>query len=254
MFAWQDGKVLRLYRSGFTRTAGEFQVQALEAARASGVRVPGIFGTTEVGGRFGIIMERIEGVDLLTLIGRKPWKVWWIGRVTGQAHAGTNRALAPDALPTNHQRSETIIRRATGLPAAYADAALARLDDLPYGDQLLHGDFHPGNVMMQEGRPVILDWSNATRGAPEADFARSRLTLAIGSPPPGTSPIIRVLATFARSLLRNSYDRAYRQALGVDDALLSRWELPVAVVRLAEGIEAERGPLTRHIDRLLAQE
>ncbi len=195
MFALDDERVLRLYRGGFLRSSAEFQVQALEAARSAGIRVPAVYETTEVDGRVAVVMERIPGPDLLTVIGRQPWRVWWIGRVEGEAHAALGSAIAPAAFPTTHERYERKIRGSDAVPAEMAEAAISRLKTLPEGDRLLHGDFHPGNLMMKDGQPVIIDWSAATRGVPETDFARSVLTTMVGDVPPGTSFVIRFFAS-----------------------------------------------------------
>jgi aminoglycoside phosphotransferase (APT) family kinase protein len=251
MFAWDEGRVLRLYFAGFPRPVIDAQIAALRAVRDAGVRVPEVFETVEREGRAGIIMERIDGIDLLTLIGRRPWKVWWVARVCGEALARINMTPAPGSLPALHERYRHIIGSSPHIPPEFAAPALAALDALPEGDRLLHGDFHPGNVMMQDGEPVILDWSNATRGCPEADLARTSLMMQLGDPPPGTAVIIRVFARFARFILLGSEMSAYRRTRPPDEELLRRWELPVAVARLDEPIPAERARLLRFIERRL---
>jgi aminoglycoside phosphotransferase (APT) family kinase protein len=133
------------------------------------------------------------------------------------------------------------------------DAALARLRELPQGDRLLHGDLHPGNVMMQDGEPVILDWSNAARGNPEADLTRTLMMIRLGEPPPGTSLLLRALAKVGRRLFLGSYRRAYRRVRYPDEALMRAWELPVAVARLSEGIKAERPALEKFIERRIRE-
>ena len=254
MYAWEDGKVLRLYRGGFMRSSAEFQIEALRGAAEAGVRVPAVYGTTEVDGRFGIIQERIDGIDLLTLIGRKPWKVWWIGGISGRTQAEMGLRVAPEAIPSYHDRASARIRGSDDVPASYVEPALAALDELPRGDSLMHGDLHPGNIMVQNGEVVVLDWSNISRGDPHADLGRTILTMRMGDPPPGTAAFIRVMAVFARFILLDAHMRAYRRVRQPDAEMLKRWQLPVAVYRLTEGIEAERPKLIKHIDALLDEE
>lgn len=251
MFAWEDGKILRLFRGDFQRSTCEYQIRALQAVGEAGVRVPAIYGTTEVDGRLGVIMERIDGIDLLTLIGRKPWKVWWVGGIAGRTQAEINETRAPESLPSVHERYAGLIQRCADIPPECAAAGLAALRGLPEGDRLIHGDFHPGNIMMRDGRSVVLDWSNAMRGNPEADLARTTLMMQLGDPPPGTGAIIRVAATFARSILLGAHVRAYRRARRPDEALVRKWEIPTAVARLADGIASERPKLLKNIEMQL---
>jgi hypothetical protein len=42
--------------------------------------VPRVYEEIVIGGRTGLVMERLEGSDLLTIIGRKPWLVFRSGR------------------------------------------------------------------------------------------------------------------------------------------------------------------------------
>jgi Ser/Thr protein kinase RdoA (MazF antagonist) len=44
-----------------------------------------------------------------------------------------------------------------------------RLDELPDEERVCHGDFHPDNVLLGEGGPVIIDWGPASAGHPLAD-------------------------------------------------------------------------------------
>jgi len=51
------------------------------------------------------------------------------------------------------------------------------LRDMPDGDRLCHGDFHPMNVLGDASQHIVIDWPNACRGDPAADVCRSYLLL-----------------------------------------------------------------------------
>ena len=252
MFAWEDGRVLRLYRSGRDASEAERQARLLEAVRSGGVRVPEVYGLETVDGRPGIVMERLDGMDLLTALGKQPWRLFSIASTCGRAHAALNAVAAAPGMEGAQVRLARPILNPDRVPARYAEAAIARLGELTEGDRLYHGDFHPGNLMVHHGEPVVIDWSNAATGPPEADFARSRLLLRLGEPPPGAPVVVRALAGALGRLFGALYARAYRRSLKLDDALLKRWELPMAVARLGEGIEVERPRVIARIESLLA--
>jgi thiamine kinase-like enzyme len=46
------------------------------------------------------------------------------------------------------------------------------------GDRLLHLDFHPENVILAPGGPVVIDWDNAAVGDPRADLAMTWIIMA----------------------------------------------------------------------------
>jgi aminoglycoside phosphotransferase (APT) family kinase protein len=49
----------------------------------------------------------------------------------------------------------------------------------PHETTLIHRDFHPGNVLWLHGSPTgIVDWPNASAGAPQADIGHCRWNLA----------------------------------------------------------------------------
>lgn len=249
MFAWGDGKILRLLRPGFDPASLENEVRALKLAYECGIPVPLSRERVSVDGRFGVVLERIGGTDLLTELGRAPWSVVRAARMCGSVHARMHQCRVDDSeLPTLRGRLE---RQLTSplVPSDLGELAQKRLDSLPDGEMLCHYDFHPANVMRSPRGPVVIDWPNATRGAPEADVARTLLLLGAGEPASYT-PTMRLLTKVGRSLFIWLYVGSYRRKRPLDKKEVRRWALPVAVARLAENIEAERPRLLLRIDKL----
>src|SRR3990172_4441033 len=156
MCAWEDGAILRLLREPGAEQRNQGQAAAIEAARSRGVRVPALLGATTVRGRPGLIMERIEGPDLLTLIGRRPWTVFRVARICGEVHAQLHEIQAPRIIPPTKESLKRRIEGSDPLPQQLAEFALEVLDGLPEGDRLCHGDFHPGNILMAGDEPVLI--------------------------------------------------------------------------------------------------
>ena len=253
LFDLGEDRVLRLYRSTHADSEARYQVDLLPRLVGLGLRVPLVYEVVTVMGRPGIVMERLAGPDLLTDLARRPWRVLQVGGICGRLHARLNDAPAPPMVPALQELLSDRIAGSEMVPERYAHHALDALTRLPHADGLCHLDFHPGNVIMSGGEPVVIDWSIASRGPPEADFAQSQLILSLGEPPPGAPPHLKALALIGRSLLLGAYRRAYRRSRLVNEDLLRGWHLPLAVARLAAGISEEGTRLTRHIDRLIAR-
>jgi aminoglycoside phosphotransferase (APT) family kinase protein len=253
MFAWGDGRVLRLFFPGRPSSEAERHAHLLERLSVAGLRVPAVFGLETVDGRHGIVMERLDGADLLTELGRKPWRLFAGASTCGRVHAKLNSTPAPDGLPSVHDRLARFILRPERVPPELAELAVERLRGLPRGDRLLHGDYHPANVMTQRGEPVVIDWSNASAGPPEADFACTCMLLSLGEPPHSISLLTRLMARVGRSVFGVLYSRAYRRELRLDERLLEAWRLPVAIARLADSIPEEQEKLHRLIAGLRRQ-
>ena len=251
MFEWGEGKVLRLLRPGFNPAILDAEVRALELAHRNGLPVPRPGERASIDGRSGVILERIEGTDLLTELGRAPWTVFRSARMCGVVHAQMHACRVDDSgFPMLKKRLERQLSSPL-VPPELAEIARKRLETLPDGDALCHGDFHPANVMRVPNGPVVIDWPNATRGAPEADIARTLLLLGAGEPATYT-PMMRVLTKTGRSLFIWLYAGSYKRARSLDKAEVRKWALPVAVARLTEDIEHERARLLRRIEKLRA--
>jgi aminoglycoside phosphotransferase (APT) family kinase protein len=190
-------------------------------------------------------MDRVRGLDLLTIVSKQPWRVWWAARVTGSLQAAMHEVVAPQELPSTKETYRGRMTRSALVPDAIHAFAEEVLESLPDGDRLCHGDLHPGNVIDTEGEAAIIDWTNVTRGDPMADYARTLLMMRMGSVPPGSPLVIRIGAHGLRGLMVGSYVGAYRRARPVDAELVYRWETVVAANRLADDIPEEREPLLR---------
>jgi aminoglycoside phosphotransferase (APT) family kinase protein len=251
IYAWEDGAVLRLLRNPQAQPQLEWERAAMEAARSSGVSVPAVLGVTTVRGRPGLIMERIDGVDLLTVVGKQPWQIFKVAPLAGELHASMHNVVAPESLPPLKLALRGRIEGSGLVPVHIGAFAAAALDALPEGDRLCHGDFHPGNVIAN-GKPVVIDWTNVTRGDPDADVARTNLMSRMGSLPPGTPLTLRAGALFGRNIMRVLYLRGYRRTRPVDMSAVDRWEVAVAAARLTDNIPEERAALLKLLERRMA--
>ena len=242
VFAWAEGRALRLARNPANGDMIAREAAALAAAHEAGAAVPAVYELVTIDGRPGLVLDRLDGVDLLDWLEHRPWAIGSVSLILGREHAALHRVEAPATLP----RLREELRDRLGSPLVPADVrsrTLERLDRLPDGDRLLHGDFHPANLLQTVDRCVVIDWTNGTAGDPAADVARTVLLVEGGTLPDDTSALLRVIAPLTRRILLRGYLRAYAGAAPLDRDAVQRW-LPVwAAVRLAEGIEEERAAL-----------
>lgn len=228
IFAWGNGTVLRLARDPRATRMIEREAAALAAAHAAGAPVPAVYERVTVDGRPGVVLERIDGPDLLARLRRRPWTFFAVAWTLGRRHAALHAVTAPAGLPA--LRDELRYRLGSRLvPPDVRAGALERLRGLPGGDRLLHGDFHPANLLRTPQGEVVVDWTNAARGDPHADVARTLLLLH------GVPPGWRRAAAFA-------YLRAYGP---LDRGLVARWRPVWAAARLSEDVHEERAYLLR---------
>jgi hypothetical protein len=209
---------------------------------------PKLIETIDCDGRTGLVLELLDGPDMLSLLQRQPWRVLGLAHALAGAHLAVHQAEAPVDLPEVRQVLAARINHAV-MPFRLRDYAMRVLDGLPDGDRLCHGDFHPGNVLLAAGRVAVIDWPGAARGTPEADHARTRLLLRWADPLPGTSPVFRALITAGRSMFAHGYARAYRRGASQPLRRSDSWLIVHAAARLSEGIEVEHPTLIAFLSR-----
>jgi hypothetical protein len=88
-------------------------------------------------------------------------------RPAAEFPAALEVALGPDgvgfhAAPLAPERRDRILHGVA--------AAVARVQTLGVPETVVHGDFHPGNAAIVDGRAVIIDWSDAAIGCPLVDL------------------------------------------------------------------------------------
>lgn len=231
--------VVKLYRHDF----GGHQAEATALSALDGLGIaPSLINIMDCDGRTGLVLERLPGQDMLTLLQRQPWRVFGLAHALAKAHLAVHNVPAPRELADLRDVLAARIEDAD-LPEPLRAFALRTLDGLPAGDRLCHGDYHPGNVLVADGRIGVIDWPGATRGVAEADHAHTILLLRWADPLPNTPLLSRALTAAGRSLLARSYTRAYTADSPHPMRRVSSWLIVRAAARLAEGIDAERKTL-----------
>src|SRR6201988_1826221 len=66
-YAWAPGQVVKLFKPGLPRRIPWFEVRMIRAVLAAGVPVPEVFGEVTLDGRYGIVLQRLDGPTLLQL-------------------------------------------------------------------------------------------------------------------------------------------------------------------------------------------
>jgi aminoglycoside phosphotransferase (APT) family kinase protein len=166
--AWRvdaRGETYLLRRSG-SEPLTESRVAAMAAARDAGLPAPDLVARTEG----AVLLTWLPGSQMLEVIARSPSSVRHWGVRAGELQRVLHAVTAPTRV--------TSVRSDTGFPFR---AGLS-VDGLPDADSLLHLDWHPMNLLVDEGRGAIsgiVDWDNARRGHALLDIARTEAILTL---------------------------------------------------------------------------
>jgi aminoglycoside phosphotransferase (APT) family kinase protein len=170
-----EGRVLRRYR---VPRGVEAEAAIMRYLDEAGYPVPKVYDADGP----DLVMERLDGRDMLAELGRKPWLVRPYGRLLAELHNRLHEIQAPPSLGPAFEP----------------------------GDRMVHLDLHPANVMLTSRGPVVIDWSGVRAGQAGADVAIAYLIMAssdVDLIPVALRPVVgRLRASLLRRFLAEAQD------------------------------------------------
>ncbi len=204
IFAWEEDRVVKLFWPRTRLENVNDEMQATRVVYDAGLSVPAVGDLVEVDGRPGILFERVDGPSMLAHMLSRPWRLPAMVRLLAELQAKTH-AVETTELEPRKEGLQVALREYAVLPDWMRDAVVERLAQLPEGNAICHGDFHPDNIIMSDRGPVIIDWSDATTCSPMYDVARTWLLVRMGEVPPGTGIAQRWLIGAVRAWFWSIY-------------------------------------------------
>ena len=251
IYAWGEDRVLKLFFPARPRIAVEMEAQAARVAHEAGVPTPAVGEIVEVNGRYGMVFERVDGPSMAAQLATHPWQLGRLAWQSAELQVAIHACKAPELMSLKDE-TRWEVNRTAALDAGVKEVVLRRLERLPDGDSLYHGDFHPNNVMMSPRGPLVIDWQCGRRGDPLADVARTWLLMRMCLPLLLADTKGRWLINVFVAAYYGLYLRRYRQLRPFADEELAAWKLLMVALRLArEGhrFPEERRPMMDYIER-----
>lgn len=176
VFDFGDGKVCKLFYEGYPKEAVEREFWNATEVHRQGLPVPKVFEMVESEGRTGIVYEKIAGKSMLECIFENSGKVGFYLEEFVRLQKNWLKEASVHATSVLSYK-EYLRMQIKGV--GQEEASLHEdINALPEGDTLLHGDFHPGNVLIStDHRPVVIDFMNVCRGPALYDVARTYFLL-----------------------------------------------------------------------------
>lgn len=164
----------------------------------------------------------------------KPWMLFHFARELAKLHATIHEVKAPADIPSQQKRLEHKIRSVETLETSIQKRLMLDLAEIAQHNQLCHGDFHPWNVMIEMGSQAkVIDWVDATSGAPLADVARTIIILE------GVRHMTEIVTALEKVLVgwfHRIYLREYFKLRPANKNEYIRWLPIVAAGRMSEDI------------------
>ncbi|MDF2543357.1 MAG: aminoglycoside phosphotransferase [Herbinix sp.] len=233
IFEWEENKVIKLFVEGYPFDAVCKEYKNATAISHMEFNHPKVFGMVDCNERHGIIYEKIMGITLLQ----------WMFQTGEAAQCGKILALehkkmlvnSVEDLPSYKVNIKYNIQSWGVFSKEMKEKLCQLLEEMPEGTNLCHGDFHPGNIMLQEDRNIIIDWMNACSGHPNYDIARTTYLIEMSAVPKD----LKELEGFEK--VRKELTDAYLHEMNMERKDLVAWLILIMAQRMQDGcIEEEK--------------
>ena len=238
-----DNKILRVLRSKEEGATLKAEIATMTALYEKGKTVPKIYDYIEIDGKPAIVMEHLHGLSMLELFKKQPLKLAANAVLLANLHLETAEAAEGLPLMSINDRAAYLTEKADIPEAELKAFVLALLSELPRGNSICHGDFHPGNIIINNKKYYIIDWFGATSGDIQSDIAHTYLILRNTPKMPGLSKAQITLQDWYGSLLSRKYLYACNRLHKIDWGNFSKWLIVRAAERLFYGMPQEKPAL-----------
>lgn len=174
VYRYDEELVIKVYNQNNTYRDVEREIASARRAFVLGIPTAISFGIVAVGDRYGSMYELMETETVSQCIARAPGQVDTYAKIMAQLARTIHEteAAEEDDFPYVTERLRGYIEGGI----AFEDEALAGkcrklVDGLPAVNNLVHGDFHSGNVFMLNGEPLLIDMDRLSRGHPIAEIS-----------------------------------------------------------------------------------
>ncbi len=174
VYRYDDELIIKVFNENNTYRDVEREIALSRRAFILGIPTAISFGIVSVGDRYGAMYELVDSETISKHIARAPGKVDAYANIMADlAHSIHSTEVSEnDGFP---EVSDRLLDYINGGVASedevLADRCRKLIETLPPSNTLVHGDFHTGNVFLQNGEPLLIDMDRISRGHPIAEIS-----------------------------------------------------------------------------------
>ena len=250
VYMYDENKVLKLFRENMPVEPIKNEFDKAKYIQTDIINVPKVYEIIKFKKRYGIVYERIDGRDMIKDMLMNFLKIKTKSKDLAHIHVQLHTEKTGLTYTVKSKLCNEI-DDVLDLSTTEKNKIKKYIDKLPDGNALCHFDFHPGNIIIQNEKPIIIDWMTACVGNPCADVARTYLLLQYGELQ-HVNWIVKKIAHAFENYIGKVYIEEYKKCSGISDFEFKQWILPVAAARLIEWVsDNERRELIKLIKKEL---
>ena len=174
VYRYDDELVIKVFNENNTYRDVEQEIAKARKAFIVGIPTAISFGIVSVGKKYGAMFEMVDSDTLSRCISRSPGQVDQYAQTMAEM-AGIIHGIEvsdEDGFPYVTERIRDYITGGVSMEdEALGKKCMQLIDDLPVCNTLVHGDFHTGNVFLQNGEPLLIDMDRVSRGHPVIEIS-----------------------------------------------------------------------------------
>ena len=162
----RDGRALKLFHQGWSsRDVEDIYIRSIEAEKA-GIPMVRSYETVEVNGRYGILLDRVDGQSLDVILGQCDEKERFeiVAAFAENVRKIHDTQISTSGLPDQKGCSLQLVGRLSEFGFSEKEIGMIRdlLESMPDETGFIHGDCHTGNVFFRDGEFLFSDLSYFT--------------------------------------------------------------------------------------------
>ena len=218
VYRYDDELIIKVYNQNNTYRDVEQEIALSRKAFILGIPTAISFGIVSVGKQYGAMYELVESDTLSVCIARNPGAVDFYAKMMAEVAQTihTSTVTPEDDFPDASTRLKGYIKRGVAYESEeLADKCLRLVDTIPEMTTLVHGDFHTGNVFLQNGEPLLIDMDRLSTGHPIVEISGLYyFYVVLGENDPS---VVEDFMGFSYETAKQFYDRFMEHYLGTTD-------------------------------------
>ena len=174
VYRFDDELIIKVYNHNNTYHDVETEIALSRKAFILGIPTAISFGIVSVGTQYGSMYELVDSDTISVCLARNPGQIDFYAKIMADlARTIHSTEVAKDhEFPDAMDRMVGYIKRGVAYESEELAGKCMRLVEMISGmTTLVHGDFHTGNVFMQNGDPLLIDMDRLSVGHPIVDIS-----------------------------------------------------------------------------------
>jgi uncharacterized protein (TIGR02172 family) len=251
IYEFENDKIIRVPRRFEDHERIQYEFNVYRSLTGCEIDIPEVFELIEIDNVPCIIMEKLSGVSMLDSIRNCPFTIFKKTIDLVKLHLGVLSLKAADTIYSEKDRARKCILLNDMLDENSRQIALGILDELPDGNSLCHGDFHPGNIINHNGKYFIIDWSAASRGDYLSDIAHTYILLKVVPRIPQIGIVFHFIQKILGNMILKKYIKTIFKLKSFDWVCFSKWIFIKAIERSIFGLPSEKEQLIKFVSRFI---